>query len=99
MSSVAALHARSLNDPEAFWGEAATAIEWRRPPARVLDAGDPVHPRWFGGGELNACENALDRHVRAGHGDRIALIYDSPVTQTVRRFTYAELLDEVARVA
>ncbi len=95
----AALHARSLEDPEGFWGEAAEAITWRTRPERVLDrSGDPL-PRWFTGGVLNTCENALDRHVAAGHGERPALIHDSPVTGTVRRFSYAELRDEVARTA
>ncbi|MEP6642644.1 MAG: AMP-binding protein, partial [Gaiellales bacterium] len=95
----AALHARSLADPEGFWGEAAEAITWRTRPERVLDRSAAPLPRWFTGGVLNTCENALDRHVAAGHGDRMALIHDSPVTGTVRRFTYAELRDEVARTA
>ena len=95
----AALHVRSLEDPEGFWGEAAEAITWRTRPGRVLDrSGDPL-PRWFTGGVLNTCENAVDRHVAAGHGERPALIYDSPVTGTVRCFSYAELRDEVARTA
>lgn len=70
---------RSLDDPEGFWGEAASAIDWYRPPERVLDD-RPLSSRWFVGGELNTCHNALDRHVEAGAGDRVALIYDSPVT-------------------
>ncbi len=92
-------HRRSLEQPEQFWREAAAAILWRRSPTRVLDAEQAPLYRWFGDGELNTCENALDRHVAAGHGDRLALIYDSPVTATVARFTYAELLDRVARLA
>ncbi len=92
-------HRRSLADPEGFWGEAAAAIDWRRAPGRVLDAERPPFYRWFADGQLNTCENALDRHVAAGHGDRLALIYDSPVTGTVARFTYAELCDQVARLA
>jgi propionyl-CoA synthetase len=99
VASIDALHARSLEDPEGFWREAAGAIAWRRAPERVCDAADPMHPHWFPGGELNACENALDRHVAAGHGARTALVYDSPVTGVVRAFSYAELLDEVARAA
>jgi propionyl-CoA synthetase len=95
----AALHARSLEDPDAFWGEAAAAITWRSPPAQVLDRSAAPLYRWFTGGVLNTCENALDRHVAAGHGERVALIHDSPVTGTVRRFTYTELRDEVARTA
>jgi propionyl-CoA synthetase len=95
----AALHARSLEDPDAFWGEAAEAITWRSRPEQVLDRSAAPLYRWFTGGTLNTCENALDRHVAAGHGDRLALIHDSPVTGTVRRFSYAELRDEVARTA
>ena len=95
----AALHARSLADPDSFWGEAAAAITWRSPPEKVLDRSRAPLYRWFTGGVLNTCENALDRHVAAGHGDRLALIHDSPVTASVRRFTYAELRDEVARTA
>ena len=89
----------SLEDPEGFWGEAAAALDWYRPADRVLDDDRPPFSRWFVGGELNTCHNALDRHVEAGAGDRTALIYDSPVTGTVRPYTYAELRDEVARLA
>ncbi|TSD83376.1 propionyl-CoA synthetase [Mycobacterium sp. KBS0706] len=99
MAAYAEAYRRALDDPEGFWGEAATAIDWDRRWDRVLDDGDAPFFRWFAGGRLNTCFNALDRHVAAGHGDRIALIYDSPVTGTVRRFTYAELTDRVARFA
>ena len=91
--------ARSLADPAGFWADAAGAITWRTEPTQVLDASRPPFYRWFAGGELNTCENALDRHVAAGHGDRVALIHDSPVTDTVRFFTYAELLEQVALFA
>jgi len=90
---------RSLSDPNGFWGDAAAAIDWETPPPVVLDEGDPPFYRWFTGGRLNTCFNALDRHVAAGNGDRAALIYDSPVTGTARTYTYAELTDEVARFA
>ncbi|MEU8824768.1 propionyl-CoA synthetase [Streptomyces sp. NPDC048636] len=90
---------RSLEDPEGFWLDAAAAIDWNRPPTRALDDSHaPLH-RWFPDGELNTSYNALDRHVEAGRGDQTALIYDSPVTGAVRRFSYAELRDEVARFA
>jgi len=92
-------HARSLADPASFWGEAAAAIDWDRPFDRVLDDSRPPFYRWFPGGMLNTCHNAVDRHVAAGRGDQAALIYDSPVTGTLRRFTYRELRDEIARVA
>jgi propionyl-CoA synthetase len=90
---------RSLSDPNSFWGDAATAIDWDTPPPVVLDSGDPPFYRWFTGGRLNTSFNALDRHVAAGNGDRAALIYDSPVTGTTRTYSYAELTDEVARFA
>ncbi|MDD1648193.1 MAG: propionyl-CoA synthetase [Methanomicrobiales archaeon] len=88
-----------MEDPEGFWGEAARAVDWYRPWDRVLDGSRPPFYRWFPGGVLNTCHNALDRHVENGKGDRIALIYDSPVTGTVRTFTYRDLRDRVARCA
>ncbi len=94
-----AAHARSLKDPEGFWGEAARAIDWIKPWERVLDAARPPFYRWFRGAEVNTCHNALDRHVAAGRGAQTALIYDSPVTNARRRFSYAELTDHVARAA
>jgi propionyl-CoA synthetase len=90
---------RSLDQPEAFWAEAAEAIDWITPPERVLDDDRAPFYRWFVGGQLNTCYNALDRHVERGRADQVALIYDSPVTDTVRRYTYRELRDEVARFA
>jgi propionyl-CoA synthetase len=87
---------RSMDDPEGFWRDAAAGIEWSRPPGRILDdSAAPIY-RWYPGAELNTCHNALDRHVAAGRGEARALIYDSPVTGTVRTYTYAELRDEVA---
>ena len=88
----------SVDDPEAFWLDAARAIDWQTAPTKALDARPPFYS-WFPDGELNICANALDRHVEAGNGDRAALIYDSPVTGTKRTYTYAQLLDEVARFA
>src|SRR6516164_3163226 len=88
---------RSMSDPEGFWGEAAKAIDWYREPGAVLDRSNPPFYRWFTGGSLNTCFNALDRHVEAGRGDQAALVYDSPVTGTRRTFSYRQLLEEVAR--
>jgi propionyl-CoA synthetase len=99
MGAYAEAYRRALDDPEGFWGEAADAIDWDRRWDRVLDQSNAPFTRWFAGGRLNTCHNALDRHVAAGHGDRLALIHDSPVTGTVRRFTYAEMTDRVARFA
>jgi propionyl-CoA synthetase len=94
-----AAYQQSLADPDAFWCEAAAAIDWNTPPPRVLDADRPPFYRWFTGGSLNTCHNALDRHVAAGRGDQPAIHYDSPVTGARRTITYAALLDEVARFA
>ncbi len=90
------IHRQSIDDPETFWGDAAEAIDWDRRWDRVIDAGAKPASRWFAGGMLNTCHNALDRHVAAGNGERMALIYDSPITGTQQRFTYAELRDRVA---
>ena len=94
-----ALHARSLSDPAGFWAEQAAAIDWTRRWDKVLDDSTPPFYRWFPGGELNACHNALDRHVDGGRAEQTALIYDSPVTGTKKSFTYRALRDEVAKLA
>ncbi|HID66739.1 MAG TPA: propionyl-CoA synthetase, partial [Roseibacterium sp.] len=83
-------------DPEGFWGAVAHDIDWIKPPERVFNPDAGVYGRWFEGATCNTCYNAVDRHVKAGHGERAAIIYDSPVTDTKRTITYAELLDEVA---
>jgi len=93
------VYRRSLEDPEAFWGEAAALIDWVRQPERILDDSKPPFYRWFAGGELNSCYNALDRHVDGGRADQLALVYDSPVTARLQTFTYRELRDAVARFA
>lgn len=93
------MHRHSLADPEGFWAEAAEALHWERKWERVLDDSRKPFYRWFTGGRLNTCYNALDRHVDAGHGERVALIYDSPVTHTIKPYTYRELRNEVARFA
>jgi propionyl-CoA synthetase len=90
---------RSLNDPEGFWADAAQEIDWYKPWDKVLDDSQAPFYRWFAGAECNTCHNALDRHVAGGRADQPALIYDSPVTGTVKTYTYAELLDQVARFA
>jgi propionyl-CoA synthetase len=89
----------SLDAPEEFWARAAEKIAWSKKWDRVLDDRRPPFYRWFAGGELNTCHNALDRHVEAGSGDVPALIWDSPVTNTVLTFSYRELRDRVARFA
>ena len=93
------LYRQSIDDPETFWAEAAQDITWDRRWDRVLDDAAAPSYRWFTGAKLNTCYNALDRHVEAGKGDRVALIYDSPVTDTRLSFTYRGLRDRVARFA
>ena len=85
-------------DPEGFWMEAARALDWERPPSRALTRAEPS-AAWFADGLVNACHNAVDRHVEAGHGGRVAIVHDSPVTGTVARLTYAELQGATARLA
>src|SRR5512134_1655772 len=99
LATYRAVHRRSLTDRERFWLEAAEAVDWTRRPTRALDDSRPPFYRWFPDGELNTCVNALDRHVAAGRGTQAALLYDSPVTGTTARLSYADLLDQVSRFA
>ena len=99
MGDYVSLHRRSLNDPEGFWGDAAGDIDWTRKWDKVLDDSRKPFYRWFVGGELNTCYNALDRHVAAGRGDQPALIYDSPVTGKVKTYTYRDFTERTARLA
>jgi propionyl-CoA synthetase len=96
---LAEMHRRSLEQAEDFWAEAAAAIDWVEPWQRVLDDSQAPFYRWFTGGRLNTCHNALDRHVEGGRAEQPALVYDSPVTDTVRTLTYRELRDAVAAFA
>ncbi|WP_334066906.1 propionyl-CoA synthetase [Nereida ignava] len=97
--SYANLYERSLNDPEGFWSEVAADISWDTLWDEVVDLSKPNFPRWFAGAKLNTCFNALDRHVAAGRAEQTALIYDSPVTETVHEISYREMLDQTARFA
>jgi propionyl-CoA synthetase len=93
------IYRRSIDDPEGFWSETANGISWSKKWDVICDQSREPFARWFSGARLNTCYNALDRHVAGGRADQAALIYDSPVTNTVRTFTYAELLDAVSRLA
>src|SRR5258706_608689 len=93
------VHARSLADPEGFWGEAAREIDWIEPAKKIFDPGSGPYGRWFAGGVVNTCYNALDRHVAGGRADQVALIHDSPLAGRVTKFTYEQLLDEVKALA
>jgi propionyl-CoA synthetase len=92
-------YTRSIKDPTDFWADAAEDVHWYRKWDKVLDDSRPPFYRWFQGGQVNSCYNALDLHVENGRADQLALIYDSPVTGTVKTFSYRELLDQVARFA
>ena len=82
------VYASWQKNPEAFWAEAAKAVDWISPPKTVLDAKAGVYGRWFPDAVCNTSFNCLDRHVAAGRGDQVAVIYDSPVTNTQRKITY-----------
>lgn len=99
MSPYSDAFARSIDDPDGFWLDAAASIDWITAPTRALDDSAPPIYRWFPDGTLNTSANALDRHVAAGRGDKAALIWDSAMVGEKRTYTYSELLDEVARFA
>ena len=86
-------------DPEGFWMEQARAIDWIKPPSKALFADNAPLYEWYKDAQVNTCWNAVDRHVEAGNGDRVAIIHDSPVTNTVNKITYAELQTRVASLA
>ncbi|MCK4718778.1 MAG: propionyl-CoA synthetase [Thermoplasmata archaeon] len=89
----------SMEDPEAFWGNVGEDIAWYKKWDKVLDTSNMPFYKWFVGGEMNTCYNALDYHVEEGRGEQTALIYDSPVTDTITKFTYSELKDRVSKIA
>src|SRR5512146_928520 len=98
-STYDAAYAGWRDDPQNFWAEAAEAFHWFKKWDSVLDASRPPFARWFNGAMVNSCYTALDRHIESGRANQQALIYYSPVTQTIKTFTYRELLDDVARFA
>jgi propionyl-CoA synthetase len=89
----------SISDPEAFWGKIGEDIHWSKKFTKVLDDSNKPFYRWFPDGEMNTCYNAVDYHAENGRGDQAAIIYDSPVTNTVRKITYSELKDQVSKFA
>lgn len=93
------IYRMSIEEPEKFWADAAQKIHWYKKWDKVLDESDKPFYKWFIGGVLNTCYNALDIHVESGRADQTALIYDSPVTQTITKYTYKQLLDEVSLFA
>ncbi|NHM01975.1 propionyl-CoA synthetase [Flavobacterium sp. KDG-16] len=93
------IYNKSIENPEDFWKEQANQLEWYKNPSIILSKDEKEYPLWFADGEINACYLALDKHIQDGFGENIAIIYDSPVTQTVKKFTYNEVKTEVAKLA
>ena len=93
------IYTRSIQQPAAFWAAQADEIEWCSKPETILSTDENGYPLWYKDGELNICYLALDKHIQDGYGDQIAFIYDSPVTQTVKKYTYSEVKTEVAKLA
>src|SRR6188768_960035 len=89
------VYAHWQRDPEGFWADAARGIDWYEKPKKIFDRDAGIYGRWFAGATCNTCYNALDRHVAAGRNDQPALIYDSPVTNTMKTYTYGRMLSEV----
>ncbi|MEM6945299.1 MAG: AMP-binding protein, partial [Pseudomonadota bacterium] len=99
MGGFRAEYEASIADPEGFWMRQAGGVDWVTPPTKALDDSAAPFYRWFADATCNTCWNAIDRHVEAGHGERVALIHDSPITDSQRKITYAELRDQVAVLA
>jgi propionyl-CoA synthetase len=100
------IHAYSIKDPEGFWMHHASQLHWHTKPYRALQTStkrlkdSTVRSwSWFPGGEISNCYNCVDRHVHAGHGDVVAIVWDSPVTGNKEKFTYAQVLEEVETLA
>ncbi|MCI4660359.1 MAG: propionyl-CoA synthetase [Neomegalonema sp.] len=99
MSSYKEVYDSWKADPEAFWLEAAQAVDWVLPPVKALDDSNAPLYEWFSDASLNTCWNCVDRHVANGKGLQTAIIYDSPITGAKRKINYMELQDQVARLA
>ena len=93
------IYTRSIDQPEVFWAAQADEIEWYSKPETILSKDENGYPLWYKDGELNICYLALDKHIQDGYGDQVAIIYDSPVTQTIKKYTYSEVKTEVAKLA
>jgi len=93
------IYEESIEQPEKFWTKQANAIDWYNKPKEILSKDKNGYPLWYKDGELNICHLTLDKHVQDGYGDQVAFIYDSPVTQTIRKYTFSEVKTEVAKLA
>lgn len=93
------IYNKSITSSEEFWKEQANQLEWYNLPSNILSTDKNGYPIWFADGNLNACYLAVDKHIQDGYGDQVAIIYDSPVTQTVKKYTFKEVKTEVAKLA
>ena len=93
------IYSQSIDSPEQFWDEQAKELNWYKHPTTILSKDENDYPLWFKDGELNICYLAIDKHIEDGFGDQIAMIFDSPVTQNVKRYTYNDVKTEVAKLA
>src|SRR4051812_45433141 len=93
------LYQYSINEKEKFWAEQARMLKWFKEPTTILSKDEKGFYHWFADGEMNTCYLCLDFHVEQGRGERTALIYDSPVTNTIRKYSYAELKNKVSKFA
>ena len=99
MSKYKEFYQQSVKDPAGFWRKQSEEIEWFSKPSDILSEDENGYPLWFKDGLLNMCYLTLDKHIQDGFGDQVALIYDSPVTQTIKKFTFSEVKAEVAKLA
>ena len=90
------IYQRSIKDPEGFWSEVANDVFWYKKPSKILNSDNPPYYKWFEDGITNTCYNAVDLHVKNGSGEKIAIIYDSPITNSQKKITYAQLKDQVS---
>ena len=90
------IYNRSLQDPQGFWSEIANDVFWYKKPTKILNSDNPPFYKWFEDGITNTCYNAVDLHVKNGNGNKIAIIYDSPITNSKKKITYSQLKDQVS---
>ena len=93
------LHQESIQNPETFWKQQAQKLDWFQEPKTIISQNQFQYNQWFEDGKINMCYLAVDKHVKDGFGNQVALIYDSPVTQTITKITFNELLEEVSKLA
>ena len=93
------IYQQSIENPEKFWQEASNDIFWFKKPTKILNKSNPPFYKWYEDGVTNTCYNALDIHIDQGRGQKTALIYDSPITDNKKKFSYKELTEKVSKFA